>query len=316
MSLYRNNLKPLLDNGLFVTDAGLETELVFIHGHELPAFASFPLLETEQGQQFLAEYYRRFFRIAEAHDLGMVIETPTWRANADWGHSLGYDASALDRVNQSAVSFLADLREEFWRSNKAALISGNLGPRSDGYQTTLVMNAEQARDYHLPQIRSFADSAADMVSVFTMNYSDEALGIALAAQQCQMPVVVSFTLETDGRLPSGESLADAIHKVDAGSGKYTLYYMINCAHPTHFLDTLAKTDNNCLERIRAVRANASCKSHAELDQSTELDAGDPQKLGSEYLAIRKVLPKLSVVGGCCGTDHRHVESICSALMRA
>jgi S-methylmethionine-dependent homocysteine/selenocysteine methylase len=175
-----------------------------------------------------------------------------------------------------------------------------------------MMSITEARDFHAAQIDTFADTAADMVSVFTMNYVEEAAGIAQAARAARMPLAVSFTLETDGRLPSGDTLGDAIARTDDASDGHPSYYMINCAHPSHFehvLDARAPW----LDRIRGLRANASRRSHAELDESTDLDDGNPEELGGQYRALRPLLRKLSVVGGCCGTDHRHVASVCAAL---
>jgi S-methylmethionine-dependent homocysteine/selenocysteine methylase len=174
------------------------------------------------------------------------------------------------------------------------------------------MSVAEAQLYHFEQAAVFAGTDADMIGAFTMNYVEEAVGIALACKALQMPLALSFTVETDGKLPSGQALADAIERVDAESGDYPVYYMINCAHPTHFesvLDELGAKRG----RVRGLRANASRRSHAELDSCTDLDAGDPAELGREYRALQGKLPALTVVGGCCGTDHRHVAAIAQAL---
>ena len=194
-------------------------------------------------------------------------------------------------------------------------MSGNLGPRGDGYVPGARMSADEARRYHGAQIATFAATEADLVSVFTMNYVEEAIGIALAAREHGMPVVVSFTLETDGRLPSGATLAQAIEATDAATGGFPAYYMINCAHPSHFERVLAE-EGAWKQRLGGVRANASRRSHAELDVATELDPGDPQALGQDYVRMRAVMPRLRVVGGCCGTDDRRLEAICRALLAA
>ena len=307
MSQYRHNL-PQLHDRLFLSDGGLETTLIFHDGLELPYFAAFDLLKDDAGFERLRGYFRRYAGIARDLDLGLVLESPTWRANPDWAAKLGYDATALADANRKAIGLMLEIRAEFETSDSPMVISGNIGPRGDGYRADTRMTAEQARAYHAPQIDTFAATDADMVAAFTMTYPEEAIGIVLAARDAHMPVVISFTLETDGKLPGGDTLKDAIERTDAATGNYCAYYMINCAHPTHFARVL-REGGAWTQRIRGVLANASKRSHAELDESTDLDAGNPQELGHEYHALHDLLPKLCVVGGCCGTDHRHVAAI-------
>lgn len=311
MSQYRNNL-PQLKDKLFVTDGGLETTLVFHEQLDLPLFAAFDLLKDEQGIDTLRKYYERYAAIARQRDMGFILEAPTWRASSDWAEQLGYDAVTLADANRRAIGLLLEVRETYETPASPMVISGNLGPRGDGYVADTRMNVTQARDYHTQQIETFAQTDADMVSVLTLNYIEEAIGIALAARDNNMPVAISFTVETDGLLPSGDSLAEAIRKTDEATDAYPAYYMINCAHPTHF-DHVLNDSLGWRQRIRGLRANASKLSHAELDESTELDDGNPHELGKHYQQLRQRLPKLNVLGGCCGTDHRHVEAICSAI---
>ena len=311
MGKYRKRL-PQTANRLFVTDAGLETELVFHDGRDLPHFAAFDLLKDDGGFERLRAYYRRYAEIAAAHGLGLVLETPTWRASPAWGARLGYGRDELADANRRAVSLMLEIRAEFETPATPVVVSGNLGPRGDGYRPEARMSVAEARAYHDWQVGTFAATDADLVSVFTMNYVEEAIGVAAAAREHAMPLVISFTVETDGRLPSGQRLADAVEQTDAATDGHPAYYMINCAHPTHFARTL-REGGAWRERIRGLRANASRRSHAELDASSELDDGDPDELGQQYRALRPLLPRLTVVGGCCGTDHRHVGSICRAL---
>jgi S-methylmethionine-dependent homocysteine/selenocysteine methylase len=313
MSKYRRRL-PQLGNRVFLTDGGLETTLIFHEGLELPAFAAFDLLEDETGVAVLRRYFERYAAIARRQRTGLVLETPTWRANPDWGARLGYDALALADVNRRSVGLLLEIRAALATPDTPIVISGNLGPRGDGYVPSARMSLDAARAYHAPQVETFAGTHADMVAAFTMNYTAEAIGIALAAQDAAMPMAVSFTTETDGRLPSGESLAEAIASTDDATGAHPAYYMINCAHPTHLAGALADS-GAWRDRIRGLRANASARSHAELDMSTDLDAGDPEELGHQYAELKFAFPRLTVVGGCCGTDHRHVAAIGRALDR-
>jgi S-methylmethionine-dependent homocysteine/selenocysteine methylase len=312
MSPYRTRL-PQLDDRLFIADSGMETTLIFHDGIDLPYFASFVLLEDAAGRARLRDYFAQHIRIAREAGTGIVLETPTWRASADWGAKLGLDAARLAAVNRAAVEQLAELRKQLETPATPIVISGNLGPRGDGYVADCAMDADTAQAYHAAQIETFADTAADLVSVFTMTYVEEAIGIARAAEAAGMPVAVSFTLETDGRLPSGMPLAEAIEATDSATGGYPVYYMINCAHPSHFAHVLER-GGAWRERVRGVRANASKRSHAELDEATELDAGDPAELANEYRGLRTLLPRLAVVGGCCGTDHRHIGAVCERLV--
>ena len=310
MIKYRKQL-PQLTNSLFLSDGGLETTLIFHEGIALPHFAAFDLLKDEAGKEMLRRYFNRYAKLALGRGVGVVLESPTWRANLDWAAKLGYDAAKLAEANRKGIQLLEEVRANFECSSLPIVISGNLGPRGDGYRLETRMTRAQAHAYHAPQVEVFAASNADMVAAFTMNYVEEAIGIALAARAATVPVAISFTLETDGRLPSGQTLADAIQQTDEISGAYPAYYMINCAHPTHFESVLSR-GGAWRNRIRGLRANASKRSHAELDASPDLDIGNPIDLGQEYRALRQLLPKLTVLGGCCGTDHRHVEAICVA----
>lgn len=318
MSPYRHNLpqlQPRFAERAFLADSGLETTLIFHDGIDIPHFASFVLLENEAGRARLKRYYAEHIALALEAETGIVLETPTWRANPDWGAKLGYDATRLAAVNARAVAEIAVLRGEMETPASPIVVSGNLGPRGDGYRAEVRMTTDQARAYHAPQIEAFAETDADMVSVFTMNYLEEAIGITLAARDAGMPIAVSFTLETDGHLPSGMPLGTAIAACDEATGGYPAYYMINCAHPNHFAHRLGEAEG-WRHRVRGVRANASRRSHAELDEATELDIGDPQELARDYRELAVHLPRLAVVGGCCGTDHRHVAAIRDGLLRA
>ena len=313
MSRYRRNL-PQLGDDLFLTDGGLETTLIFLEGVELPLFASFTLVADEAGCGQLRRYYQPYLEIARAYGVGFILDTPTWRANADWAQQLGYGPAALACINRRSVSLMESIRE-MAAHPEPIVISGIVGPRGDGYRPSSRMTAAEAQAYHHSQLATFADTAADMASAVTMNYPEEALGIAKAAAAVDLPVVLSFTLETNGMLPSGDSLQDAIACVDDVTGGYPAYYMINCAHPRHF-EHILNSPGGWQDRIGGVRANASTRSHAELDEATELDIGDPEALGMEYRSMRESLRRLTVMGGCCGTDHRHIRAICEAVMPA
>ena len=299
------------DPRFFITDGGLETVLVFHEGIQLPYFAAFVLLKDAIGRETLRRYYEKYVAIAHNNNVGLILESPTWRASADWGEQLGYPADDLNEINQEAIALLQSMRAEHESSGTSMVVSGCIGPRGDGYSPNSHMSIDGAMRYHRPQVSAFAAAGADMACAMTMTYAEEAIGVTQAAQAANLPVAISFTVETDGRLPSGQSLAAAIQQVDATTGSAPLYYMINCAHPTHFYRTLASGEP-WTDRIFGIRANASRKSHAELDESDSLDDGNPVELGAQYVQLKDRLRNLSIVGGCCGTDHRHIEAICRA----
>lgn len=314
MARYRNRL-PQLDGGLFLTDGGAETTLIFHEGIDLPCFAAFILVDDDAGRETLRRYYKRYAAIARANGAGFILESPTWRASADWGDKIGYSRDRLADNNRQAIALMAEIRDSLPASAMPVVISGQIGPRGDGYDPSTIMSTDQAQSYHADQIRAFSDAGADLVTALTMTNANEAVGIVRAAEAQAMPAVISFTLETDGRLPTGQGLGDAIREVDAATGDAAAYFMINCAHPTHFAATI-DTDEAWVKRIRGIRANASTRSHAELDEAPDLDDGDPVQFGTEHGAIRARHPHINVLGGCCGSDHRHIEHICGAVKRA
>jgi len=299
-----------------LTDAGLETVLVFDEGIDLPHFAAFPLVDSEDGRAALRRYYAPFFELARDRNVPLVLSAPTWRANTDWGRLLGYDGEGLAGVNTRAVEFVESVRDEVLAPAERGnvVVEGSVGPRSDAYNPTLLMDAHEAERYHAVQLQTFADAGCAQATALTLTYPEEGIGIARAAKSVGIPIVVGFTVETDGRLPSGDSIEDAILAVDDATDGAAEFLVINCAHPTHFADALPEGDSRT--RIRGLRANASKLSHAELDEAEELDSGDPSDLAERYVALRRDLPELEVVGGCCGTDIRHVTAICDAWLAA
>lgn len=319
---------PQLEGGLFLTDGGIETTLIFLEGIELPHFAAFDLLRDPSGRAVLHKYYARYAAIARDSKMGFILESPTWRSSPDWGAKLGYATADLDVINRAAIKLMLDLRDEYASAPSGAngapmVVSGCVGPRGDGYDPGQVTTPEEAALYHAPQIASMAAAGAEMITATTMTNVPEAIGIAKASREVSLPSVISFTLETDGKLPTGHSLGQAICEVDAetgpsGTNGAPAYYMINCAHPTHFADMLHAAERAgaaWVKRVRGLRANASKRSHQELNEAPDLDAGNPVELGREYAALRRRHPQINVLGGCCGTDHRHLEQIGSCCGR-
>ncbi len=305
-------LPQLTRERLYITDGGLETTLIFHLGLELPDFAAFDLLRDDTGAEALRRYYESYIAIAREHGAGIVLDTATWRASRDWGERLGYSPEELAEANRRAVALIEELRT--LNPDVPAVLDGVIGPRGDGYVVGETMTPEEAAFSPAELSGRFAGAGVDWVSAITMTYVEEAMGIARAAEDAGVPSVISFTVETDGRLPSGQPLREAIEQVDAETGSAPEYFMINCAHPTHFAAVL-EDRGPWLERIGGLRANASTMSHAELDEAEELDEGDPADLGAHYAAVHAHLPGVCVLGGCCGTDARHISEVAAAWSR-
>ncbi|PQA89182.1 homocysteine S-methyltransferase family protein [Hyphococcus luteus] len=312
MAIYRKN-PPQLGEEIFLTDSGMETDLVFNKGFDLPYFGAFMLLKDPKGRAAIRDYCLEHALLAKRRGLGFIFESATWRASPDWGDKLGLDRAALEAANRDAIALVEEVRDEA-ALETPFVISGNLGPRGDGYQPGSLMTAKEAEDYHSFQAEILADTAADLVTALTMNNAPEAIGVANAAAAAGMPCAISFTVETDGRLPSGQPLGEAIMETDFEARKAPAYYMINCAHPAHFTSVL-REGGAWTPRLRGLRANASKCSHAELDEAETLDDGNPGELGLENAALRRLVPSLTIFGGCCGTDLRHVAAIAAELGR-
>lgn len=293
---------------LQLTDGGLETSLIFHQGVDLPLFAAFPLVDTEDGRAALRRYWEPYLVVARERDAGFVLDTPTWRANPDWAVQLGYDAQSLRAVNRAAVAFARELAAD----QLGVVIEGVVGPRGDGYVVGEEMRSDEAAAYHGEQLDALAQAGVDQVAAITFTYPQEAIGFVRAATAAAVACIVSFTVESDGRLPNGATLHDAIETVDAETGGVAAGFMINCAHPTHFEHDLI--DGPWLNRIIGIRANASTISHAELDAADALDDGDPEDLARRYRTLMARLPALQIVGGCCGTDDRHIRAIADACL--
>lgn len=309
----RDKVLPQQRGQMFVTDGGIETHMIFNEGQSLPDLSVYLLNHSDPGREKMREYYRAYLPIAQAAEQGFLFDTNTWRASPDWALAQGLDAERLHAANIAAVDLCAEMQAEFAAQGVASIISGVIGPRRDAWQYDAAMTVEEAMSYHRLQVNAFAESRAAYVSVYTLTNVPEAVGIAQICRQAETPVVLSFTLETDGNLPGGKPLGVAIEETDAATDGYPAYYMINCVHPIHFAATI-RNAGAWVERIGGLRVNASMKSHAELDESPELDIGHIGDLAQRYQRILPLLPNVRVIGGCCGTDHRHIAAICSACL--
>lgn len=304
----RADTLPHRAGGLFLAYTGMETDLLFTQGVDLPGFASYPLLETEEGRARLEGYYRDMIRLGAKHGTGVILESPTWVASRDRGRAIGYSPARLADLNRRAIAHMCAARRT--HGDQPTIVSANIGPRGDAYAPQDQMSAKQAEDYHAEQLAVLAQTNVDLISAYTLAYTDEAVGIVRAARRFGLPAVIAFTLETDGRLPTGACLEDAISEVDAQTDGYTAYFMINCAHPDHFSHVLCASGPT--QRVRGIVANASRCSHAELEAATKLDDGSPQELGRQLAQMRRSFGQICVLGGCCGTDMRHMACIAAA----
>ncbi len=303
---------PQLGSALFLTDGGLETTLIERDGIELPDFAAFPLVQSSSGLAALEAYFLSYITLAQRHGLGIVLETPTWRASTDWGRRLGYSSAALRTANMAAVIHLLALREAHGEGETPIVVSGNLGPRSDGYSPTSVMTAAESQAYHSEQIRALADAGADLVTALTIAHVDEAIGIVRAAVEHEIEVVISFTVDAAGRLPSGQLLEQAIVSLDEATRSAAAYVMVNCAHPLQIMQSITPNPQ-AFSRLRGVRANAALPSDGDGD-GTSPESSDPADFALRYRELAAALPALTIMGGCCGTDERHIEAIATACV--
>jgi homocysteine S-methyltransferase len=310
MSRYRDNL-PQLSGDLYLTDAGVETDLMFNHGIEIREFASHTLLPDAAGREALADYFRGFMSLANEYDAGYILDSQTWKAHMHWARDLGEDEVFLRNANEESIAFMIELRNEFSGNAKPIVLNADIGPQGDAYAPEAEVAAEQAEKYHSKQLGWLAATDVDMVTAMTFTQSDEAIGVVRAAKKVGLPAVVSFTVETDGNLPTGQPLGEAIQSVDEATDAAAAYFMVNCAHPDHFFHLLG--DSDWAHRIRGVRCNASRLSHAELDECEELDDGDPVELGEQYRLLYAKMPWLNIFGGCCGSDLRHLTQIAAAV---
>lgn len=317
-----SNATQLLSERSFLTAGGTETYLLFQQQFPMREFCAFEIFEHDDALAELEqEYLYPLVSAVAENGHGLLLDALLWRAHPDYIEAIGYPVSDIERINRLAVARTKAAIDD-WRQNTSVdnpdfpvLIAGDIGPRGDGYKLEdEAPTIEASYNYHRAQLEALAGSGADVISAWTMTNANESIGIAKAAEPLGLPITISPTVETNGHLPDGSTLGEFIERVDDATGALPVYYMVNCAHPIHLLPTLeaAKARGETwLRRFRGFRANSSTKSHGELDNSTELDRGNPRELAAE-LAQMKETYALQVVGGCCGTDHEHIGEIARA----
>jgi homocysteine S-methyltransferase len=296
-----------LTGKLMTTAGGFETWMQYVDGFELRHFCGFELLNDARGVSCLKDYHRKVVEAALENGFGVINEGLHYRASRDWGELTGYSKQALEEINIRGIEFYRDFVREYASPETPMLVGGAIGPRGDAYNVGRTPDAAEAEDYHSEQILSFRKAGADHVTAMTFSSVEEAIGLARAAKAAQMPVVVSFIAANGGRLHGGETLEEAIRRVDAATGNAPDYYMINCTHPTEFEPGL--TPGDWIARLGGFMPNAVAMETLDLCTLGHLEDGDPAELGAQMADLARRFPHISVWGGCCGTDGRHIGQI-------
>lgn len=295
-------MKVLTEDRIWLAWTGMETDLIFNQGVDLPGFAAFPMVDSSDGRARLRDYYLKLIQIGRDTGVGIILDTPTWMANPDRAKGAGYAASDLPRLTGAAVELAREAA--LAHPDVAIRVSVQIGPQGDGYKPGIAA-AETSARYHAAQVMAAKEAGADMVSAYTMGSTGEAVGISIAARRCGIPALVSFTIETDGRLADGTPLATAVTELVEAAEPFAIG--VNCAHPDHIAKGL---DGGAWQgSLAGIVANASRQSHAELDNAEILDDGDPDELGDQLADLKRSLSGIRILGGCCGADLRHLREI-------
>lgn len=292
----------------FLTEGGQETEIMYKFGHELPEFAMYPLLENAAAMAELKGMYERVLDVAATHGFAVMLTGLDYRASPDWGAKLGYSREALANALIQSIEFLREVSRPYQGQISEIKIGGMTGPRGDAYSLNKSITAEEAEDYHSFHTEVVKRAGVSFTSAVTFNSVPEAIGAARAAAKLDMPIYISFTLDSNHRLKSGPSLKEAIETVDreAGVAKPD-FYGLNCSHPLEFEPALEPGD--WIKRVRSLRPNASAKDKMELCTIGHLEDGDPVDLGLRMGALARRYPHIDIWGGCCGTWDKHLNQI-------
>jgi len=304
----QSDFPPRLENKFYLTEGGSETEILYKWSFELPEFAMFTLLDDPEADNVIRGMFRRYFDVAAEHGTAMLLNGHDYRASPDWGAKLGYSSEDLRNVQHRVIRFLDDLRAEYADRVSDVYIAACIGPRGDAYGTGGDISADESEDYHSVQLHNLDGTAADMAVAATFNNVPEAIGVIRAANSIGIPIGVSLTLTPEGRLRSGPSLREAIETIDEASGGGAVWFGTNCAHPVEFEPALADA-GPWLERLRYIRPNAAKMDKIALCSLGHLEDGDPVELGQQMGEVARRFPRVDILGGCCGTDERHLSQI-------
>lgn len=303
------------DGVFYLAEGGQETEIMYRHGHELPEFAMYPLLDKPAAMADLKTMYERVLATAAEHGFTALISGLDYRGSPDWGGKLGYSNAALTDALEQSIAFLRDVARPYQEQGNEVLIGGVIGPRGDAYSLNRTITAEESEDYHAFQLEVLKRAKVDIVTAMTFNNVPEAVGVARAASRVGLPLTIAFTLDSNHRLKSGPSLRQAIESVDAETGEDRPdFYGINCSHPLEFEPALEPGD--WIKRVRSLRPNASAMDKIALCKIGHLEDGDPVDLGRRMGALSRRYPHIDVWGGCCGTWDRHLGEIARNVRQA
>lgn len=297
----------------YITEGGIETEIMYKWGFEMPHFAMFPLLDNPKAAEAIRGMYRRYLDVVAKYGHNALIGGFDYRASPDWGALLGYSAQSLHEANLQSIQFLRDVAAEYKNDIQECLVNGVIGPRGDAYLTKNVMSRAEAADYHSAQLSTLKDADVDLAWALTFGDPEEAIGVINAARQLSLPVAVAFSLDDSSRLNTGVEFADAVKRVDAETDGYAEFFALNCSHPEEFLPAIS--DDDWMQRVRCFRPNAAKMDKISLCKLGHLEEGDPVELGAQMHAVQQRYPHIDIWGGCCGTCETHLEQIVSRLPR-
>ncbi len=257
--------------------------------------------------------FRQYMDIGQKYDLPMIFCTPTWRANPERLAKAGI--GMVEQVNNDSFSFVDKIRKSYGEYSSKIFIGGLMGCKGDSYRPKEALEKNEATAFHRIQAKALADSGCDFLYAATQPAISEAVGIAAAMAECDVPYVISFLIMPDGKLLDGITLSEAIEQIDDKISPRPSFYMVNCVHPLVFKQALSKSFNeteNLRSRLIGLQANSSTKSPEELENLPYLDTTEPVEFSEYMLQLHKRFG-IKILGGCCGTDNRHIEEIARKL---
>lgn len=273
------------------------------------------LIYQESGRAALETIYRQYLAIGQRYQLPLLLSTPTWRAGRERIAAAGLAGRDLNGDN---TRFLAKLRDGSGDYARQVAICGLMSCRGDAYKPDEAMSADAAADFHAWQADALAAAGVDFLLAATLPALSEALGLARAQAATGLPYVISFVARREGTLLDGTPLSVAISTIDAAVTPRPLAYLVNCTHASIFRSALLNERNSSplvKQRVIGLLANTAALSPEELNERTDLVEEAPAVFGRSVAALRSELG-MKILGGCCGTDQRHIECLARALVSA
>ena len=302
---------PRVDGTYYLTEGGIETEIMYKYGFELPHFAMFPLLDNPEALTAMKGIWQRSLRAAADNGFNAIMNGVDYRASPDWGALLGYTPDGLASMQMRAIDFLRDVARDFEQDIDTIIISGTIGPRGDAYSRNETITADVAEEYHSVQLATLKKAGVDMAWAMTFNNIPEAVGTIRAAENTGIPIAMGLSLDSSSRLNSGPSMAEAVPEIDAQTNSAAAFFGLNCSHPLEFEPAL--DGGEWMKRLRSIRPNASPMDKIALCKIGHLEDGDPDELAQQMLDVARRMPHMDIFGGCCGTDERHLSKIAATV---